>query len=126
MYQRQVQPFELEDPTKPGHRKILIFFLVDPTQKIPSATDVAPKKREWVIDAMLRVGANSPFARLPAEILKMISEEIDGTMSRLDSERYREEMMAERTGFDEQINKEYFRAVRPCIHSVLAVRLTPP
>lgn len=108
LYQRQVQPFELMDPAKPGHRKVLIFFLVDPTQKIPSATDIASQQREWVIDAMRGVGANSPFARLPVEILKMISEEIDGTVSRLDSEKYREEMMAERIGFDEQISKDYF------------------
>jgi hypothetical protein len=28
--QHLVGPFELEDPTKPGHRKILALFLVDP------------------------------------------------------------------------------------------------
>ena len=28
--QHQVQPFSLVDPSKPGHRKILALFLVDP------------------------------------------------------------------------------------------------
>ena len=127
LYQRQIQPFELEDPARPGHRKALIFFLVDPTQRIPSATDVAPQKREWVIDAMRGAGANSPFARLPVEILTMISEWTDGpTMSRLDSKQYREEMMAERTEFNEQINKCYFGVVRACTYLVSTVRLIPP
>ena len=30
--QHQVQPFELQDKTKPGHRKILALFLVDPSR----------------------------------------------------------------------------------------------
>ena len=121
LYQRQVQPFELEDPTRPGHRKALTFFLIDPIREIPSASDAAPQEQEWVIDAMRAVGANSPFARLPVEILKMISEWIDEpTMSRLDSEKYREEMMAERAEFSEQINENYFGAVRARIYLVPA------
>ncbi|TBU44511.1 hypothetical protein BD309DRAFT_990242 [Dichomitus squalens] len=36
IYQYRVQPFELADKTKPGCRKILCFFLVDPfTKKLP-------------------------------------------------------------------------------------------
>src|ERR1700753_3578383 len=72
LYQHQVQPFHLEDSTRPGHRKILVFFLVDPTQRIPSATDVAPQQREWITEAMQAADTNSPLARLPVEILAMI------------------------------------------------------
>ncbi|KAI8891532.1 hypothetical protein BC833DRAFT_558718, partial [Globomyces pollinis-pini] len=35
-YQHQVQPFELKDKTKPGHRKILVFFLINPNTSIVS------------------------------------------------------------------------------------------
>ena len=114
----QDQPFELVDPTRPGYRKALILSLVGPTRKIPSATDIPPQQREWMVDVMQAAGPVSLFARLPAEILTMISEEIDETMSRLDAEKYREEMMAERARFDERISKEYFGVVCICIHSV--------
>jgi hypothetical protein len=113
LYQHQVQPFHLEDPTKPGHRKILVFFLVDPTKRVPSTTDVAPQQREWVAEAMHGAGPNSAFTRLPAELLTMISEENDGTMTRLEAEKYREELMAERTVFVEANTDAYFGMVRP-------------
>lgn len=108
LYQHQVQPFHLEDPTKPGHRKILVFFLVDPTQKVPSATEVALQQRDWVSEAIHGASANSALARLPAEIRMMISEENDGTMTRQEAEQYREELMAERTVFVGDRYKEYF------------------
>ena len=112
LYQHQVQPFNLEDPTKPGHRKMLVFFLIDPTRRVPSATDVAPQQREWVTEAMHSAGVNSRFARLPVEILKMISEENEATMTRLDAELYRWELMAERTVFAEENDEAYFGMVR--------------
>ena len=108
LYQHQVQPFNLEDPTKPGHRKMLAFFLVDPTRRVPSTTDVAPQQREWVTEAMHSAGVNSRFARLPVEILEMISEENEATMTRLDAELYRGELMAERTVFAEENNEAFF------------------
>lgn len=126
LYQHQVQPFHLEDPTKPGHRKILVFFLVDPTQKVPSATEVAPQQREWVSEAIHDASANSALARLPAEIRMMISEENDGTMTRSEAEKYREELMAERTVFVEESDKEYFGMVRTRILLVLTIQLTLP
>jgi len=110
--QHQVQPFHLEDPTKPGHRKILVFFLVDPSQRVPSATDVAPQQREWVTEAMHGAGQNSAFAKLPVELLTMISNENDGAMTRVEAERYREELMSERTIFVEQNDSAYFGMVR--------------
>lgn len=124
LYQHQVQPFRLEDPTKPGSRKILVFFLVDPTQKVPSTTEVAPQQREWVSEAIHGASANSALARLPAEIRMMISEENDGTMTRSEAERYREELMAERTVFVEESNNEYFEMVRTRILHALAIQLT--
>ncbi|MEU0954185.1 DUF4246 domain-containing protein [Streptomyces niveus] len=42
--QHRVGPFALADPTRPGHRKILAFFLVDPSQRIVSTSDVPPQQ----------------------------------------------------------------------------------
>ena len=113
LYQHQVQPFRLEDPTKPGHRKILVFFLVDPTQRVLSATDVAPQQHEWLTEAMHNADQNSAFAKLPAEILTMISNETEGTMTRLEAEKYREELMSERVISVEENDRTYFGTVRP-------------
>ena len=118
LYQHQVQPFHLEDKTKPGHRKILVFFLVDPTQRVPSATDVAPQQHEWVTEAMREAGPNSVFARLPVELLAMISKENDGAMTRSEAEKYRKALMAERTVFVEANNESYFGMVRTTLRLV--------
>ena len=42
--QHRVGPFRLMDPTRPGHRKILAFFLVDPSEEIVSTSDVPPQQ----------------------------------------------------------------------------------
>ncbi|MGW7058528.1 DUF4246 domain-containing protein [Streptomyces sp. NPDC054904] len=42
--QHRVSPFRLTDTTRPGHRKILAFFLVDPSRRIVSTSDVPPQQ----------------------------------------------------------------------------------
>ncbi|MEV6575409.1 DUF4246 domain-containing protein [Streptomyces sp. NPDC051577] len=42
--QHRVGSFRLADPTRPGHRKILAFFLVDPSERIVSTSDVPPQQ----------------------------------------------------------------------------------
>lgn len=39
--------FELVDKTKPGHRKILAMFLVDPTLRIISTANVLRRRPDW-------------------------------------------------------------------------------
>ena len=112
LYQHQVQPFRLEDPTKPGHRKILVFFLVDPTQRILSATDVAPQQREWVTDAMYNAGQNSPFAKLPIELLTIISSENKEAMTRSEAEMYRKDLMSESIIAVEEHDRANFERIR--------------
>ncbi|KAF8656144.1 hypothetical protein AX16_002746 [Volvariella volvacea WC 439] len=45
--QHQVQPFKLADATRPGHRKILALFLVDPNVKIVSTANVPCQRKDW-------------------------------------------------------------------------------
>lgn len=40
--QHRVAPFELADKTKPGHRKILALFLVEPQIRVISSSNVPP------------------------------------------------------------------------------------
>lgn len=66
--QHQVQPFQLEDPTKPGHRKILAFFLVDPEIHIISTANVPWQQRDWwaIYDK------ESAISQLPAKVREHI------------------------------------------------------
>jgi hypothetical protein len=68
--QHQVQPFKLADPAKPGHRKILALFLVDPGIRIISTANVPPQQRDWWSE-----GVSSAFAKT-GEALGMLSAEL--------------------------------------------------
>uniref|UniRef100_A0A0L0P6U9 Uncharacterized protein n=1 Tax=Candidozyma auris TaxID=498019 RepID=A0A0L0P6U9_CANAR len=53
-FQHHVDAFKLRDSSRPGHRKILCFFLVDPHNSVTKATDVVPPQNEtWVNDEAL-------------------------------------------------------------------------
>ncbi|MET9935850.1 MULTISPECIES: DUF4246 domain-containing protein [unclassified Streptomyces] len=87
--QHRVSPFRLADPTRPGHRKILAFFLVDPSEKIVSTSDVPPQQ---------------PWSDT-------------STMTREQAEEYREQLMRERKFFVAEHNEQlYEREFSLCEH----------
>ncbi|WP_345528892.1 DUF4246 domain-containing protein [Streptomyces showdoensis] len=87
--QHRVGSFRLADPTRPGHRKILAFFLVDPSQRIVSTADVPPQQ---------------PWAE-------------SSTMTLAEAEQYREELMRERKFFVDEHNEQlYEREFSLCEH----------
>lgn len=45
--QHRVSPFKLQDPTKPGHRRFLALWLVDPHVRIISTANVPPQQSDW-------------------------------------------------------------------------------
>ncbi|KAI0631405.1 hypothetical protein C8Q77DRAFT_1060680 [Trametes polyzona] len=103
IYQHRVDAFELADPTKPGYRKILCFFLVDPSTRILSTSDVPPQQAEWSMSEMMRVPA---IQELPVELFEMVAEYARaGTMSRKEAEEHRERLMEERANFTVQHNE---------------------
>ncbi|MER5480613.1 DUF4246 domain-containing protein [Streptomyces sp. NPDC002734] len=87
--QHRVAPFRLADPARPGHRKILAFFLVDPSQRIVSTSDVPPQQ---------------PWADT-------------STMTLEQARQYREELMKERKFFVDEHNQQvYEREFSLCEH----------
>ncbi|MCB5164969.1 DUF4246 domain-containing protein [Streptomyces bambusae] len=87
--QHRVDAFRLADPTRPGHRKILAFFLVDPTQRIVSTSDVPPQQ---------------PWSDT-------------STMTLEQAKAYREELMQERKFFVDEHNEQlYEREFSLCEH----------
>lgn len=87
--QHRVGPFRLADSTRPGHRKILAFFLVDPSEKIVSTSDVPPQQ---------------PWSDTSTMTLEQAKE-------------YREQLMRERKFFVDEHNEQlYEREFSLCEH----------
>ncbi|KAI8346693.1 hypothetical protein B0O80DRAFT_467497 [Mortierella sp. GBAus27b] len=114
IYQHQVQPFELADPTKAGSRSILVFFLVDPEIPVLSTTHVPPQQKDWEIpkELMLQV-----MKRLPPELVVEIERMVDWPITLAEAKKHREELMKERKYFVKTMNEEMFeRPFSLCEH----------
>lgn len=103
VFQHAVMPFELADKTKPGHRKILALFLVDPATRVLSTANVPPQQEHWWTERAENEGG--------------LSEERTGSQGGLpisleEAKRLREELMAERTNLstsvDNRIARDYW------------------
>ncbi|KAJ6530422.1 hypothetical protein DFH09DRAFT_1411340, partial [Mycena vulgaris] len=120
IYQHRVAPFRLVDPTKPGHRKILAIFLVDPSiEPIPSATNVPPQQADWAFGVLeeSRGDPASTFSRLPPELSNAIHDRFPDTfMTRKEAETYRLSLMKERTTFDKAHDRELSYSFNMCEH----------
>ncbi|KAG9083189.1 hypothetical protein FRC06_004665, partial [Ceratobasidium sp. 370] len=110
VYQHKVSPFELKDKTKPGHRKIVALFLVDPAIHRPSTTSVPPQQQEWRSAAISANKAlRAAFDKLAPEIIDRVNLLADGTMKREEAEAYRLELMDERKAFVAQNDEKFFQ-----------------
>ncbi|KAG9121083.1 hypothetical protein FRC07_003101 [Ceratobasidium sp. 392] len=118
VYQHKVSPFQLMDKTKPGHRKIVALFLVDPAIYRPSTTTVPPQQQEWRSAA---VSSNetlkAAFDKLSPEIIDRVNLLAEGTMTREEANTYRLELMDERKAFVAENNDRFFEvAFSMCEH----------
>ncbi|KAF9920446.1 hypothetical protein FBU30_009720 [Linnemannia zychae] len=115
IYQHQVQPFSLVDPTKPGSRKILVFFLVNPEIPILSTTNVPPQQAAWV---NRRDSISNIFScKLPPELVNEIDSVVDWPIRIDEAELHRAELMKERKVFVKVIAENYIaRPFSLCEH----------
>lgn len=87
--QHRVGSFRLADSARPGYRKILAFFLVDPSEKIVSTSDVPPQQ---------------PWSETSTMTLEQANE-------------FREQLMQERKFFVDEHNEQlYEREFSLCEH----------
>ncbi|CAE6506779.1 unnamed protein product [Rhizoctonia solani] len=105
-YQHRVSPFELVDKSKPGHRKIVALFLVDPAVRRPSTTTVPPQQAEWRASGIS--GNQILKSTLPPEIINYVDSMVEGAMTRQEAEAYRLELMDERKAFVATNDEEFF------------------
>eukprot|EP01114_Cavostelium_apophysatum_P009160 TRINITY_DN2223_c0_g1_i1.p1 TRINITY_DN2223_c0_g1~~TRINITY_DN2223_c0_g1_i1.p1 ORF type:complete len:549 (-),score=74.01 TRINITY_DN2223_c0_g1_i1:57-1703(-) len=112
--QHQVAPFGLYDETKPGHRKILVFFLVDPTLRVISTATVPPQQKSWLMGEVASVDF---FKNLGSDINKEIGKFVDWPMSLEVAKEHREKLMQERKFFvKENTEKLFERPFSLCEH----------
>jgi len=117
VYQHKVEPFQLADPTKPGRRTIVAFFLCDPSYTVPSTSIVPPQQIGWLQHLLHGTSSTkSPLLDLPTEVKDRIVEILveDGAiMDRRAAEEVRAALMQERGRFvkvqDEQIFELEYR-----------------
>ncbi|KAG8939526.1 hypothetical protein FRC04_006251 [Tulasnella sp. 424] len=111
IYQHQVSSFKLVDPTKPGHRKIVALFLVDPENRIPSTTDIPPQQTHWTREAIHEAFVKDNHRMkvpLPVELVDMVADRVDNVMTLAEAKAYREELMDERTAFVDVVDEQHF------------------
>lgn len=94
--QHRVQPFRLVDPTRAGHRRFLVLWLVDPHYRVASTANVPPQQHDWfAAETVDKVLAKQELA---TELEDMIKEHTnDYPMSLETAKELRLELMHERT-----------------------------
>ncbi|ORZ31421.1 hypothetical protein BCR44DRAFT_1442287 [Catenaria anguillulae PL171] len=99
MYQHKVFPFELEDKSRPGYRKILAFFLIDPARSesgdVLSSAVVPPQQADWLAREFVKDPTNPLASKLPVELVEMIGDKVAMTMEQ--AKEIRLELMEERS-----------------------------
>jgi Protein of unknown function (DUF4246) len=70
VFQHRVAPFELLDETKPGHRKLVVLWLVNPDRRIISTANVPPQQKRQCVQYIREF---SRAKGLPAEIGEIIA-----------------------------------------------------
>ncbi|TFK72603.1 hypothetical protein BDN72DRAFT_762932 [Pluteus cervinus] len=104
--QHQVQPFKLTDASRPGHRKILALFLVDPNIRVISTANVPCQRRDWWEQSIRELETDGGkktkigLTGLPVELADMVVKQVDGfPISLEEAKELREELMEERKKF---------------------------
>ncbi|KAF3923398.1 hypothetical protein ABW21_db0205874 [Orbilia brochopaga] len=106
IYQHCVSGFKLADPTKPGYRKILVFFLCDPDEDldIPTTRVVAPQQDAATAEYE-QVLRESPMGQFPPEVFNLVLKNLPPPISLEEAKAYRGQLMSERSVFTRQSKK---------------------
>ncbi|KAJ2413987.1 hypothetical protein GGI10_002693 [Coemansia sp. RSA 2530] len=78
--------------SKPGHCKMLTFYYVDPSKRIPSTKIVPPQQKDWWMEQVL---ASKPLCNLPLLVVDGIMDRVDSPISLKNIKQIRLDMEAE-------------------------------
>lgn len=114
MLQHRVETFRLADPSKSGHRKVLVLFLVDPHLRIPSTSIVPPQQKEWWKRGLSPGAMN---ALTPETARSFLVDDSDALMDLEEAKRLRLELMAEKNALiDEHETPRLYASCNFCEH----------
>jgi hypothetical protein len=77
IFQHRVSPFELVDPTKPGHRRFITLWLVDPTKRIISTANIPPQQMTLYVDALVSSDGKAreeAVSKLSPEVVNLLAD----------------------------------------------------
>lgn len=83
VFQHRVLSFKLADPSKPGYRRFIALWLVDPYARIISTAQVPPQQLDWWAESVVAKSADShevaesqevTAGNLAAEVAKLLRE----------------------------------------------------
>lgn len=98
--QHQMQAVTLVDHRKPGHRKVLSLFLVDPNIRVISTANVPCQEKEVWEEALIR--DDGPLSKFPMELRRLVTESSKSfPISREEAEEIRGRVQEERRRYDE-------------------------
>ncbi|KAK0663927.1 hypothetical protein QBC41DRAFT_23066 [Cercophora samala] len=75
VFQHRVSPFSLQDRTKPGHRRFIALWLVDPHQRIISTANVPPQQLDWWAEAVFGGKDQAAKGDIPSEVFQLLLEQ---------------------------------------------------
>ena len=112
--QHRVSPFELRDASRKGVRTIIVFFVVDPSTRVPSTRTIPLQQEAW----WWPTGSRSTLrAALPPDLAQRIERNAGECMSRAEAVHHRAALMEERSHKVERSNREdYEEAFSLCEH----------
>ncbi|KAK1765337.1 hypothetical protein QBC33DRAFT_545162 [Phialemonium atrogriseum] len=111
--QHSVGGFELRDAARPGHRRFVVLWLVDPHYRVCSTANVPPQRHDWWAERGLDTVRLGP---LPQEVVDMVRRNVgEWPMGREEAEELRRELMRERTHMTEAV-EERFEQYNLCEH----------
>ncbi|KAJ2696758.1 hypothetical protein H4218_004389 [Coemansia sp. IMI 209128] len=101
--QCKIPELKLVDKKQPGHCKMLTFYFVDPSTRIPSTEIVPPQQQNWLCEEML---TSEPFCSLPQLVVDGIMMMVDFPISLKEAKKLRQQERQEKT--NEHLNFDLF------------------
>ncbi|KAJ2025253.1 hypothetical protein GGI06_000660 [Coemansia sp. S85] len=92
--QYKMPELKLVDKKQPGHCKMLTFYFVDPSTRIPSTEIVPPQQQDWCFEDVL---TSEPFCSLPQLVVDGIMRMVDFPISLKEAKKLRPQVHQDET-----------------------------
>ncbi|KAM6511912.1 hypothetical protein FALCPG4_016899 [Fusarium falciforme] len=74
VFHHRVSPFELKDKTKPGHRRFIALWLVDPLTRVINTGNVPPQQQSWWMESAFGNLGSDNAENVPQALAELVLE----------------------------------------------------